>query len=127
MMGEGMKRDKETAEDVGRDVVALLRAAVDDDWEQQTVVLSGAEHSGTLRGVTECLLGIAGESLIRCLVAIICTLDPEAHLEGTPVHEALYGPLGPVLDRPGVRDVLRREVSKMQAQVVSGEFGPPAA
>lgn len=127
MMGDGMKRDQETAEDVGRDVVALLRAVIDGDWEQQTVILNGAEHSGTLRGVTETLLGVASESVIRHLLAFICSMDADANLAGTPVHTALHEPLNALLDRPGMRETLRRQVATLQAQIVNGEFGPPAA
>src|SRR6185437_1454797 len=78
IMTEGTEPQPETVADVGRDVMALLRAAVAGDWEEQTAVLNGAEHGGTLRALTEILLGVASQSLVRHMLAEACitTVEP---------------------------------------------------
>lgn len=113
-MAGGMPRDPETVADAGRDVTALLRALVRRDWKQQTVILNGAEHSGTLRGVTEMLLGIIGESLVRHLIAAAVAE------QGTGAWTALNHDLGELLAAPGVRDALDQSIAEMQARIVAG-------
>lgn len=113
--------DPATVADVDRDVVALLRTLVSGDWEQQTAILNGAEHSGTLRAVTEALLGVAGQSVIRHMLAEAALADVEP---GSPAWVALRWDLNDMLALPGVRDGLDQSFAEMQARIVAGGGQP---
>ena len=119
-MTEGTEPQPETVADVGRDVMALLRATVAGDWEEQTAVLNGAEHGGTLRALTEVLLGVASQSFVRHMLAEACitTVEP-----GSLMWDALRTDLDVVLARPGVREALDQAMAEMQASIIRRDLG----
>lgn len=112
--------DPATVADVDRDLAALLRTLVSGGWEQQTAILNGAEHSGTLRALTEALLGAASQSLIRHMLAEAALADVEP---GSPVWVALRWDLNDLLAQPGVREGLDQSFAEMQASIVDGGRG----
>lgn len=114
MMTEGTEPHPETVADVGRDVMALLRAVVDDDRHGMTVILDGAEHSGTLRALADALLGVIAHSFVRHVLAVGMAQ------EGTEAWTALHADLDTLLGAPGVREALHATLAGMQQRIIRG-------